>query len=235
MPLYIKKASGAKEQFDIKKLRRSLRHAGADSVIITKVIDEIKKRHPRTTRAIHELTIDILTKEQPHIAARYNIKKALMQLGPAGYPFEQFVAEIFKAQGYAVSTNQIIEGKCVDHEVDVIAQKGDKHYLIETKFHNRAGIKTNIKATLYIQSRFEDIRAAWNANPKNGHEFHQGWVVTNTKFTTEAIKYGVCMNINLLGWKYPFDQGIAELIDSLGLHPITALTTLTPAQKKTIY
>ncbi len=232
MPFFIRKASGKKEEFKIKKFRLSLRKAGADSKMINEVVSEIKKQKPKSTKEIHKLAIQILQEQAPHIAARYNLKQALMELGPTGYPFEQFVAHIFEAMGYKADTNVVVNGKCVDHEVDIIAEKADKHFMIECKFHNRPGLKSDVKVTLYIQARFDDIRTAWENNPRHGHKFHQGWVVTNTRFTSQALTYGTCMNIKLIGWKHPTGEGIAELIDRLGVHPITALTTLSRTQKK---
>ncbi len=233
MPFLIRKTSGIKEPFNIKKFRASLKKAGADLTLINTVVSNIKKLQPRSTKKLHEITIQLLQNLKPSIAARYNLKRALMELGPAGFPFEQFVGHMFEAQGYKVAVGQTVAGKCVDHEIDVIAKKNDKHYMIECKFHNRSGLKSNIKVTLYIRARFDDIRAAWEQDPKHGHSFHQGWVVTNTHFTSEAIKYGTCMNMKLLGWKYPKDKGIAQLVDMLGLHPITALTSLNRSQKRT--
>ncbi len=232
MPFFIRKASGQKEAFNIKKFRQSLHKAGADAKLIDTIISQIKKQQPRSTKAIHATTTAILAKHSPHIAGRYNLKRALMELGPAGFPFEQFVAHIFKAMGYKVNNNVNVAGKCVEHEIDIIAKKDDKHSMIECKFHNRSGLKSDVKVTLYMQARFDDIRAAWEADPQHGHEFHHGWVITNTKFTSQALKYGSCMGIKLLGWKYPVGKGIAELIDNLGLHPITALTSLSRSQKR---
>ncbi|HEB41440.1 MAG TPA: ATPase [Candidatus Dependentiae bacterium] len=232
MPFFIRKRSGKKEEFNIKKLRLSLDKAGADSQLINQIIEKIKKQKPCSTKAIHKLITQMLTKQSPAIAARYNLKRALMELGPAGYPFEQFVAHVFAAQGYKTMTNQIISGKCVDHEIDITATKANKHFMIECKFHNRFGLKTNVKVILSIQARFEDVRTAWEQNPEHKYEFHRAWVVTNTRFTSEAIKYAECMGIKLLGWKHPENQGIGKVIDTVGLHPITALTSLTHQQKR---
>ena len=232
MPFFVRKSSGKKEEFNIKKLRFSLRKSGADSKLIEQIIEKIKKQKLRSTKTIHQFVTQMLTKKSPSIAARYNLKRALMELGPAGYPFEQFVAHIFTAQGYKTMTNQIISGNCVDHEIDITAKKTSKHFMIECKFHNRIGLKTNIKVILYIQARFEDVRTEWEQKPQDNHNFHRAWVVTNTRFTSKAVKYAECMGIKLLGWKFPENQGIAQLIDSIGLHPITALTSLTKQQKR---
>ncbi len=233
MPYYIRKSSGKKEAFNIKKFRISLRKAGVGAKFINTIINEVKKRRPRNTKEIHTITLELLEKNTPYLAARYNLKRALMELGPAGYPFEQFVSKLFEQQKFNVVTNQICPGICVDHEVDIIAQKQKKHFMIECKFHNRPGLKTNVKVSLYIQARFEDIKEFWEKDTKHGQEFHQAWIVTNTKFTSEAIKYAQCRNMKLMSWAHPRGESLATIIEKFGLHPITALTTLSRRQKRT--
>ncbi len=232
MPFFIRKTAGYKQEFNIKKFKRSLRRVGADQKLINQIIDAIHKKKPRTTKEIHNIALAILAKKEPSIAARYNLKRALMELGPGGYLFEQFIAKLLKHQGYKVTTNPVISGACVDHEIDINAQRASKHFMIECKFHNRPGLKSDVKVTLYIQARFEDIDKAWQKDLQDSHEFHQAWIVTNTQFTTEAIKYATCKKIRLLSWAYPKGKGLAATIDKLGLHPITALTSLTKLQKK---
>ena len=51
-------------------------------------------------------------------------------------------------------------------------------------------------------------------------------IVTNTKFTSEVIKYAECVKINLLGWKYPLNRGLEYVIESEKFYPITILPSL---------
>lgn len=231
MAFYIKKASGEKELFNEDKVRQSLLKVRADQKLIDLVLQTINREQPKTTKELHNLVIQLLAQYEPAVAGRYNLKRALMELGPAGFPFEQFVARIFAKEGFDITTDIILNGFCVDHEVDILAHKENKRYMIECKFHNRPGIKCDIKVPLYVQARFEDIKKAWNQQ-KNNHEIHKAWVVTNTKFTAEAIKYGLCVPMNLLGWSYPPQNNLATLIDKYELHPITSLTSLSLRQKK---
>lgn len=230
---YIRKSSGEKQRFNLDKFRRSLFKAGAKEKEIEYIISQILKEHPKSTKKLHALTTKLLQKKSPAIADRYNLKRALMELGPDGYPFELFVAQIFEQQGYTTATDEIIAGACVDHEVDIMAQKDDQHLMVECKYHNRPGLKSDVKVTLYVQARFEDIRDAWQAkkHSKTAH-FHKAWVATNTQFTTEAIKYAECKGMKLLGWGYPAQNNIAQLIEQYDLFPITTITSLSRAQKK---
>ena len=233
MSFYIIKASGEKELFDIRKFRRSLQKSGASRGLIEKIVRDIKKQpNLRSTKDIYEYALDYLDKTDRPIAARYNLKRALMDLGPAGFPFEKFIAELFRAQGYAVEMNKIISGICVDHEVDVSAQKGGEHFMIECKFHNRRGLKSDVKVALHTKARFDDIEKKWKKEKKEKHKVHGAWIVTNTTFTSVALKYGNCVNLHLLDWKHPQKNNLPAIIDRLGLHPITALTSLNSKQKK---
>jgi len=224
MTFYIKKTSGEKELFDLRKFRSSLRHTGANDILIDNVIHEIERLRPKSTKAIHAITYTILQEQEPHLAARYNLRRAITDLGPAGFSFEQFVAQILTHLGYTTTTNAIVPGICVEHEVDVIAKKNNEHIMLECKFHHRIGLKVDVRVALYVQARFQDIQK------KDG--FNQAWLFTNTKFTSEAISYANCMNMKITGWSYPADNSLAILVDKFSLHPITALTSLTNREKR---
>jgi hypothetical protein len=233
MKLYIRKASGTKELFDVEKFRRSLEKAGADKSVIGQLIFEIQQLPKlRTTKEIYGYALNRLQKEQPSVAARYNIKRALFDLGPAGFSFEQFVAEIFRAQGFTVITDQVEQGFCVEHELDIIMSRNATTAMVECKFHNTPKFKTDIKVALYCKARFDDIKRAWDTAPDGKKQFHESWLVTNTRFTSEAIRYAYCVSIELLGWSYPTHQSLPMLIDRYGLYPVTALPYLSGVQKR---
>ncbi len=226
MSFYIRKYSGEKQRFDLDKFRRSLFKAGASQEIANTIIEQVERVRPKSTKQLHDITIQFLQKHALPIADRYNLKRALMEFGPHGFPFEKFVAHIFAAQGYDVKTGVIISGFCVDHEVDVVASKNNDHFMAECKFHNRPGIKSDVKVSLYVQARFEDIRAR-----DENKNIRQAWLVTNTKLTSEAMKYGECKNIQLLSWSYPDTNNLPHLIGKYNLFPITTLTSLNRYQK----
>lgn len=232
MPKYITKASGERELFNIKKFRQSLKRAGASNEEIKKLAQNIiKEPKLKTTYDVYHYAFNKLKKENPAIAARYNLKQALYQLGPIGYPFEQFVTELFKAQGFKTQTNALVDGACVLHEVDVVLEEEKYTHMVECKFHNRHGIKSDVKDTLYIKARFDDINKAWKRHKKTPPLRH-AWVVTNTKFTSQATTYGQCVKLRLLSWNYPKNNSLAQQIDRLHIHPITSLTSLNDKEKK---
>ncbi len=160
------------------------------------------------------------------------MKRAVSELGPAGFPFEKFVAEIFKARGYEAVTDQIVQGHCVEHEMDVVAWKGSDLVMVEAKFHNEQGIKSDIKVALYVKARFDDL--AGNSYTYGGkkRKLTKCFLVTNTKFTDHAIRYAECQNLSLIGWNYPKKGNLEDYIEESGLHPLTALPSLSQVEKK---
>lgn len=232
--IFITKASGEKAPFLSTKLRQSLEKAGAGSAIIDRIVSEVEKElfDGMSTKKIYSKAFSLLRKHSKPIAGRYKIKQAILELGPSGYPFEKFIGEILKHQGFQTKVGVIIQGHCVTHEIDVEAEKDNKHFMVECKFHNRQGYKCDVKIPLYIKSRFEDVKKQWKKKKDHATKFHQGWVVTNTRFTEDAIQYGKCSGLILIGWDYPQQESLSDRINLSGLHPVTCLTSLTKAEKQ---
>jgi hypothetical protein len=224
------KASGEHADFDEVKLRNSLKKSGAEEEIIEQVVTEIKKIlfDGITTKMIYKKAFEMLKKKHGSFAARYKLKNAIFELGPSGFPFEKFIGELFRKQGYTVRTGVIMKGKCVHHEVDVFAEKDGKQIVVECKFHTDEERKCDVKIPLYIQSRFLDIKS----HPENSEKVKEGWVVNNTRFTEDAIRYANCAGLHLLGWDYPKTGSLKEWIDKSGLHPITCLSTMSLQEKQ---
>jgi len=230
----IKKSSGEKQHYSVDKLRKSLRLSGASDEIISNIICEVEKELSSgiSTRSIFKKAFRLLRKKQHSIAARYSLKNAIMELGPTGYPFEKFIGEIFKSQGFKVNTGIILQGQCVSHEVDVVAVRKDLAILVECKYHNTPGKICNVQIPLYIHSRFNDIRTAMAVKPEYGITDFEGWVVTNTRFSGDAEQYGRCMGLHLVGWDYPRQGSLKDLVENAGLFPITAVIGLNRKQKE---
>ncbi|MDE2079257.1 MAG: restriction endonuclease [Patescibacteria group bacterium] len=231
MPIIIK-GNGEREAFDTEKLQRSLQHVGADEALAKEVADEIARgiRDGMTTTEIYRQAFSLLHKREHVVAARYSMRRAILELGPTGFPFEKFVAELFKARGYETEHNVIVKGRCAEHEVDVI-MRSQKHVIgAELKFHNTPGFKTDLKTALYVRARYWDIE--WGAEDRHEKSgIDEGWLITNTKFTSNATHYAECAGIHLLGWNYPHGAGLAEMIRTHGIYPVTVLTTLSKAEK----
>lgn len=232
--MFITKATGELVPFAPEKLLGSLTKAGATIAQAEEILVSIKSQlHPGIpTKTIFKNAFRLLKRVSPPKAGKYKLKNAIMELGPTGFPFEKYFAAILQDMGYRVQTGVILQGACVKHEVDVIAEKENYHEMVECKFHQQQGIFCNVKIPLYIHARFKDVEAGFTDNSTNKNTLHQGWVVTNTRFTTDAIQYGTCAGLKLIGWNYPKGNSLNYLIDKTGLYPLTALTSLTKKEKQ---
>ena len=232
------KASGEEQPFSEWKLRNSLRRSGADEATIDNVVSTIKRelRDGMTTRQIYSRAFSLIRKNKV-VAIQYSLRQAIMELGPTGFPFEKFIGEVLKTRGFSVRVGVLLRGFCVTHEVDVLASRDDKHIFVEAKFHNRHGVKSDLKDALYVKARFDDLRAIHRRHEKNIRTpiIHEGWLITNTKLTTKAKRYGRCAGLTVIGWNYPAKGNLQDLIIESKVHPITCLTTLSTARKRAVF
>lgn len=234
--LIVTKAGGEQVVFSVDKLRTSMRNAGAPDEVIDSVIDELlpKLYNGISTRKIYRWAFDMLKNRSRNIASKYKLKHAIMELGPDGFIFERFVSEILKHKGYETKIGVIVQGKCITHEIDVLASSKEEHILIECKYHSQPGKVSDVKVPLYIRSRFEDVRSQWMIYPEIQHKKITCKVITNTRFSPDAMTYARCEGLELIGWDYPHGKGIKDLIDEMHLYPITCLTSLSKSEKEAL-
>lgn len=230
------KNDGSIEVFDEKKLERSLRRSGADKVLIGHVLEHIRSilRDHMATKEIYQKAFAYLKHSSKTTALRYSLKKAVMDLGPTGFPFEKLLAEVFKVRGYKTEIGRVVMGRCTEHEVDVIAYNNTEVIVIEAKFHNMLGTKSDLKDVLYVKSRIDDLKNNTIEIEGKEREVTDGWLVTNTKFTHTAKQYARCTDMTLIGWGYPEKGNLQDMIESTSVHPVTCLTTLTSSQEKAL-
>ncbi len=237
-PFEVIKANGEREKFEVHKLRRSLSNAGAGNPVIKSVISSLKEqgffRDGITTQKIYREAYRLLKKRSHPVARRYKLKEALFELGPSGYPFEVLVSELFKKLGYQTIVGKVVHGQCVSHEIDVIATDEHHVFMMECKFHNRKDHNNSVKTPLYIQSRFLDVRETWQSTPEYQQKKPVGYIVTNTRFTGDALDYANCVGLKLLSWDYPRKEGLKDLIERTNIHPITILNSLTKKEKQAL-
>ncbi len=222
------------QRFSREKLEDSLSRSGADTDIIHEIAEEIESwlTEGMTTSQIYTRAFRLLRAKRRSMAARYSLKKAIMELGPSGYPFEQFMGQVFKYKGFQVEVGQEVQGQCVMHEVDVIATDDHNQHLVECKYYNSPGKFANVKVPLYIRSRVNDIIAKRKTLSEfNGLHYH-GWVATNTRFTSDALAFGECSGLKLMSWDYPRNNGLKDHIERYRIFPITVLTRLTKSEKR---
>ncbi len=223
---HVFKADGSKEAFSEEKVLDSIRRARIPQINQSEVLNHVKSKlyDGISTAEIYRHITEFLDRSpHPYVTSRYNLKGAIMMLGPTGYPFEDFIAKLLTELGYQTKVRQILSGKCVSHEIDVIAQKDGRTSMIEAKFHNSPGTRSEIHVALYTEARFHDVKAR--------NELDDAWIVTNTKTTIDANSYALCSGIKIISWNYPEGGSLRDLIEKARLHPITALASLSQTNK----
>ncbi len=230
----IKNNAGETVEFEISKLENSLRNSGVGEQSLKRVLETILPKcfDGITTGELYRMAFEELKKISNSVAARYSLKKALLELGPAGFYFEQWIARVFQNIGYKTETGQLIKGHAVTHEADVIAKKDDKTYWVECKFRNAEDTKISVTTPMYVLSRIKDISNIQYNLFGTKTEFTDGWLITNTYFTKDSIAFSEYYGLRLLSWDYPKDKNIKSLVDQNALYPITCLTTLDGKQKQ---
>lgn len=218
----LRKTTGQFEPFREQKLRHSLSRSGVGKDQVDDIVDAVRERlrDGMATTEVFRIAHRILRREGRDSAARYSLQRAIQQLGPDGFPFESFIAALWRSDGFRARTGLRLQGRFVRHEVDVIAKRGDETRLAECKFKVQSDGKVDIKIALYVHARAADLKAV------HGGTF---WLITNGRFTKDALSYGEGVGLRMLAWNHPKGNGLRERIDLSGLHPITALSSL---QKK---
>lgn len=233
----IVKRNGVVVDFDKAILERSLSRAGASRDLVHAIARDIESsiRDGDTTDLIYKRAFEMLYERAQQAAMRYSLKKALFSLGPTGFPFEKFIAELFRRKGYATQTNIHLQGGCISHEVDVLAISSER-IAMEVKFHNDVHIRSDVKSVLYVKARFDDLMG------RSGSlfSFRKGSVdkcilVTNTKFTKNALTYAKCAGVSLLGWGYPFRSNLQTYIQDVDAHPVTCLPSLSTSLMRGLF
>ncbi len=222
------KADGTKEAYNEDKIISSATRVGVPAEIQHDMLEAIRNRlyDGIKTSEIFSMIQEFLQSHQSgHLAMKYNLKSAIAELGPSGYPFEKFLSLLLTEIGYVTSTNQTLNGSCISHEIDVLAHKDETTYFIEAKFHSKPAQRTDVRVALYIRARYDDLVSAWNRGAT------QAWIMTNTRFSTDAIKYAKCQNLRLTSWAYPKGEGLVDLIEHTRLFPITMITQFSHNDK----
>ncbi len=220
----IRKSHGGFEPFSRDKLYHSIQRSG----LMPNKCDEITDRVTRElyngtkTRDIYRKTLNFVKENSSLAAVHYSLKRAIFELGPAGHNFEFFVSKYFEELDYKTKTTQLISGKYVTHEVDVIANKDKEKYFVECKFHNKYGIKNDIKTALYVKARWDDLREG-----PEGKDLTGFYLATNTSFSKDALIYSQGVGLKLLGVNAPIDNPFIEEIKRMKLYPITSLRRMS--------
>lgn len=223
---YVVKKNGELEPYSEEKVIHSMNRVGVPQNLQPEVLAHVREKfvgeYMDTDELFHHV-FEFLEPRDKKATLRFNLRKAIFDLGPTGFPFEKYVARIFQAQGYKTNVGITLQGECVTHEIDVLLEKDGRRAVVEAKFHNDGGVKTDIQVALSTYARFLDVAKRNNIS--------DCWVITNTKLTTDAIAYAQCKNIKILAWNYPNENNLQDFVERPHMYPITTLSELTKDEK----
>lgn len=229
----IVKHSGYIVDYSPLKLKQSLLKSGASKQEVETILNTIEGQiyEGISTKQIYKMAFNLLKKASHSHAARYNLKEAIRLLGPAGFFFEKYIARLFTSENYQTVTNFILQGKCITHEIDVLVKKDKAIAMVECKFHLGKDVHSDVKVPMYILSRFNDLKEIRHTIFNLNDTISKCWIVTNNRFTSDAIAFAKCSKLNLLSWNYPENNNLKTKNDENLLYPVTCLTTLSLAEK----
>jgi len=229
----IVKHSGNIVDYNPLKLKQSLLKSGASNREVDTILQTIENQiyEGISTKQIYKMAFSLLKKASHSQAARYNLKEAIRLLGPTGFFFEKYIARLFASENYQTLTNFILQGKCVSHEIDVLIKKDNVIAMVECKFHMGIDANSDVKVPMYILSRFNDLKDRQHTIYTRKDIISKCWIVTNNKFTADAIAFAKCSKLHLLSWNYPEKDNLKTKNDTHHLYPVTCLTTLSLAEK----
>ncbi len=231
--IFVTKFDGRKQPFNKEKVVRTCLRMRANLQQANDVANAIEKElfNGISTKEILQKIFKYLQEYKPEIKHQIDLREAIALLRPKP-DFEQFVSLLLKEYGYRTETNQIIAGRCVEHEIDAVARKNNETVLVEVKHHLQPHTYTGVSIFLEVQAELEDLLEGYRWK-KNNINFNKALIVCNTKISDHAKQYAICKGIEHIGWRFPEEKGFEKMIEEKRLYPITILKDLDmPTQVK---
>ena len=227
MTVNVTKYDGTKQAFSREKIIRTATRMGATRQVAEQIVDEIENKayDGISTRKILQTLYTRLKRHKPTLKHQIDLRHALSLLKSAP-DFEQYIQQLLREHGYQVTPNQIIQGKCVQHEVDAIATKNNRTCFVEVKHHIKYHTPTGLDIPRIARAVLEDITEGRQLG-QNNHKIDYAMIVCNTKLSDYAKQYADCRKISHIGWSSPKDHDLQTMIETKKLYPITILKELS--------
>lgn len=233
--MHVKKRDGTEQEFDREKIISTCTRMGASTEIAEKIAENIERKVKEgvSTKRVINLIFQYMRKYNPRFRYMNDLRDAVCVIRPKP-DFEVFVGELLEAHGFKIKMNQMVMGKCVEHEIDAVAertvkdstgQKRKEIYYVEVKHHYKAHTYTGLGVFLQARATFDDLMEGYE---RGTHKipFTHALVVSNTKLSDHAARYCDCAGIRGLAWATPRDRGLERMIEEKHLYPITILKGL---------
>ncbi|MFH1623186.1 MAG: ATP cone domain-containing protein [Candidatus Aenigmatarchaeota archaeon] len=224
----VTKFDGRLQPFDRAKIARTCVRMGADPAFAEEVANRVEAAAYEgiTTKKIMQMIFANLRRRMPEVRHRIDLRTAISLMRPKP-DFELFVAMILREYGYKVRSNRFLQGRCIEHEIDAVAENGKDVFYVEVKHHFNAHTYTGLDVFLQARAAFEDLEGGYRAG-RHRTPFTKAMLVTNAKMSEHALRYADCRGIRYVSWEAPADRSLARVIDEKKLYPVTLLRGLRP-------
>jgi hypothetical protein len=199
---------------------------GAEPGEANEVAQQVERRvyEGITTKAILQLIFTYMRKYNPAVGHLVDLRRGISIMDPKP-EFEMFVRVLLSNSGFEVTPNQVLRGQCGEHEVDAIAKKDGVTYFVEVKHHFSYHALTGLDESRIAWAILEDVGDALKLGLTH-QKIDQAMIITNTRYSEHAVKYGLCKGIVQVGWSSPQFLGLKEMVEASKLYPISCLKGL---------
>jgi hypothetical protein len=227
----VTKADGTRQLFDREKIVRTCLRMGANRRIADEVAEKVEARSYDgiPTSKVLQLTFRLLRKYKPAVQHVLDLRRGLSLMGSMP-EFERFVQVLLARNGFEVTPNQLLTGKCVEHEVDAVARKDGVTYFVEAKHHVRYHTPTGLDESRIARAILEDVTENFELG-RSSLKIDRAMIVTNTRYSEHAMRYGKCRNILQIGWNSPTKLSLQSMIEEKSLYPLSCLRGLKKEAK----
>lgn len=221
MAVSVIKADGSRQLFNQEKIIRTSIRMGASRVEAENIADEVEAKiyDGIETKKVLKMVFKLLEKYKPAFKNRIDLRRALSLL-KSKPDFERFIQILLSEHGYKVTPNRIIRGKCVEHEVDAIAGKNGRNYIVEVKHHYNYHTSTGLDESRISRAVFEDITEGFELS-LNKFKIDKAMIICNTKLSRHAEKYARCRGIDYICWSHPKESDLQTMVEKKKLYPVT--------------
>ena len=226
MSVLVTKADGSKQTFDKEKVIKTCLRFGANRKTAYEIADKVEQRlyEGIPTAKILRMIFAFMRRRRPSVRYLFDLRKGL-SLMSSKPEFEKFIQVLLAHNGFEVSPNRILKGRCVEHEVDAIARQDGITYFVEAKHHSSYHNSTGLDESRIARAVLEDVQEGF-ARGKTDLKIDRAMIITNTRYSTYAMRYGRCRNILQIGWSSPPNLGLQNMIEKENLYPLSCLRDL---------
>jgi len=223
----VRKADGRLEPYDGSKIMRTALYLGLDREDAERIEREVleKAYDGIPTSEILAMIRDLAEEIRPELSQARDIREAISAMRPKP-DFEDYARIVLREAGYLVEPGRLLEGRCVSHEIDGIAFKGDEVFVVEVKHHFNHHAYTGLGTVLELWAALEDLREGYKLG-FHPYAFTSAILVCNTKISQHAEQYARCKGIMYMGWRYPRAFALSDIVSSKKIYPITMIKSLS--------